>query len=112
MYTLTALFFFIGFYLCYRTSKTVKFPAAATVLQRRLEANPRTSRWGAAFAFLAGGLLSVVTMGWGSGSFAILAYAMCAGSVVVLLAPFGLIRSRQMVVLVAISLLLEFLIRA
>lgn len=92
MYTLVGFLFLMGFYLCYRRSKAV------------------IPKWVAASAFLAGWLLLVATMGWGAGSFAVLAYAMCAGSLVVLLAPFGFIRGRQLIVLAAVSLLLEFLI--
>ncbi len=112
MYTLIGLLFLTGFYLCYHTSKTVKSQTAATPLQRRLIPRPRVSRYAAACMFLAGWALLVVTMGWGAGSFAVLAYAMCAGSLVVLLAPFGFIHRRQLLVLVATSLLLEFLIRS
>lgn len=112
MYTLIGLLFLAGFYLCYRTSKAVKMPAEALLLQLRLTANPRAFRWVAALAFLAGWVLLIVTMGWGAGSFAVLAYAMCAGSLVVLLAPFGFIRGRQLLVLAVVSLLLEFLIHS
>lgn len=94
MYTLIALFFFAGFYLAYRKPKGGK------------------SGWVAIPAFLAGWVLLVVTMGWGAGSFAVPAYAMCAGSLVVVLAPFGFIRGRRLLVLAAVSLLLEFLIRS
>lgn len=92
MYTLVGFLFLAGFYLCYSRSKG---PAPM---------------WIAASAFLAGWLLLVVTMGWGAGLFAVLAYAMCAGSLVVLLAPFGFIRRRQLLALAVASLLLEFLI--
>lgn len=94
MYTLTAFLFLVGFYLCYRKPKTV------------------ISKWGAALAFLAGWMLLVFTMGWGAGSFAVLAYAMCAGSLMVLLAPFGFIRGRQLMMLAAVSFILEFLFRS
>ncbi|MEC3880661.1 hypothetical protein [Parapedobacter sp. 10938] len=94
MYTLTAFLFLVGFHLCYRKPKTV------------------ISKWGAVLAFLVGWMLLVFTMGWGAGSFAVLAYAMCTGSLVVLLAPFGFMRGRQLMVLAAVSLLLEFLIRS
>jgi len=112
MYTLIGLLFLAGFYLCYRTSKTVKTPSAAPLLQRRMAANPQGFRWAAALVFFAGWTLLVITMGWGAGSFAMLAYAMCAGSLVVLLAPFGFVRRRQLLILAAVSLLLEFLIRS
>ncbi|MGV3761714.1 hypothetical protein [Parapedobacter sp.] len=94
MYTFIALLFFAGFYLCYR--------------KRR----PVMPRWLAALAFLLGWVLLVVAMGWAAGSFAVLAYAMCAGSLVVVLAPFGFIRGRQLFVLAVVSLLLELLIRS
>jgi len=94
MFTLIGFLFLTGFYLCYRKSKTV------------------ASKRIAGAALLAGWVLLVVTMGWGAGSFAVLAYAMCAGSLVVLLAPFGFIRRRQLFALAAASLLLEFFIRS
>ena len=112
MYTLISFLFFTGFYLCYRTSKTVKSPVVASPLQQRLSTNPRGFRYVAALAFLVGWALLVATMGWGAGSFAVLAYAMCAGSLVILLAPLGFIRGRQLLVLAAVSLLFEFLIRS
>lgn len=94
MYTLITLLFVIGFYLCYRKPKAASW------------------RWKAVLSFIAGWALLVVTMGWGAGSFAVLAYAMCAGSLVVLLAPFGFIRGRQLLMLAVVSLLLEFLIHS
>lgn len=92
MYTLIGLLFLVGFYLCYRKPSVVK------------------SGYVVGLAVLAGWALLVVTLGWGAGSFAVLAYTMCAGSLVILLAPFGFIRGRHLLVLAVFSLLLEFLI--
>lgn len=106
MYTFIALLFFGGCYLFYTTSKK-RNTTIKTRWERYFATHPARSKLLGALLFFTGWVFLATAMGFGAGTFAVLAYIMCFGSAIVLLAPFNYFRARHVIVLSAACLLLE-----
>lgn len=109
MYTFIALLFFCGCYLFYVTSKK-RNTRLNTTWEKYFALRPAHSKSLGAVLFFLGWAFLVNATGWGAGTFAVLAYLMCFGSVLVLLAPFNHLKSKHVIVLSAVCLLLEYLL--
>lgn len=108
MATLISSIIFIAFHLWY-TSSTKKEVANPWSVEKWVVGHIRASRWAGAGLLVLALFLSGSHWGVGAGSLTFFAILMALGSLVVLLAPLGLLGYRTLVPVLGISLLCEIL---
>ncbi|MTI27380.1 hypothetical protein [Fulvivirga kasyanovii] len=106
MVTLSTLVTFLGFWCCYQTSQRAELKAATGVVQWLRQHRVKTQRIGIA-GMVAGLVLSMVTFGVGSGIFAYLMILTVVSSLVIILAPLGLMTRRNIALALVICSILE-----
>ncbi|MEQ8581887.1 MAG: hypothetical protein RIC30_16905 [Marinoscillum sp.] len=109
MITLSCLFTFLGFWVCYRASRRVAFAAANKGPKPEESGGPRGASLGV-MGLLAGFALSALRYGIGSGSFFFLIMLTIVSSLVILLAPLGFMKRRTIGMLTILSMLIEITI--
>lgn len=109
MYTIVIGFTTVGFILNYLSSRRVIL-SSPTVLRTWAYANASTSKGLGLAALTLGLILHIMQLGLGSGIFSFLVILMTAGSLVVLLYPLNVFNFRVLLLLFAVSLILELFI--
>lgn len=105
MITLSTLFVFAGFWICYQTSRRAVVHTTGWIRSNRAKGN----LIGVA-GLLCGLVLSMITLGVGSGLFSFLMTVTVAGSMIILLCPLGYVNFRSVGVIALISFFLELTI--
>jgi hypothetical protein len=109
MITTIFLLLLISFEIWYLTSSQYK-PRHPSVYISKIISNGKKLRIGAAVLFFVANALMIFQLGWASGIAAAIVGIMAAGSLIVVLQPFGYMRIKTISILYFTVLLLEFFI--
>ena len=109
MTTVTILLTLLGFWLCYQTSKRAILSTSSGRLElwARSE-NSKAKAVGVLLMFI-GLLLYINQLGVGAGLFGFVVLLGCVASIVILLAPLGILTYRNVLIVSIIALTLELL---
>lgn len=109
MYSLTMLCCCIGFFHLYNTSAKAKLSALG-IYEIYLQSHPQIAKFSGRILILLSAILLVCKDGWGLGACLFFIMVMCVACLIISLTPMGYIRWKQVLLLVAISFLLELIV--
>lgn len=111
MITVCLLVTFLGFWLCYQTSNRAQLLTPNKVEKWARQEKLKSNSAGVVFLF-AGLFLSIISLGFGSGIFAYIMMLTVISSLVVLLAPIGIISFRSAMLILVLCFTVEILFHA
>lgn len=109
MYTLLALFCFLGFFQQYNTSAKARLSAAGSY-QKWLQSNRGKARWTGLLLMLLSLFGLIIADGWMLGLFTFMLLLMAGACYTVALAPLGYVKLKQILIITILSLLIELIV--
>ena len=109
MYTLLAVFCFLGVFQQYNTSGKARLLAAGSY-QKWLQFNRGKARWTGLLLMLLSLFGLIIADGWMLGLFTFILLLMSAACYTIALAPFGYVKLKHVVIIALVSLLIELIV--